>query len=79
MQAHARALSVHVTPAFGMDRPSLIPAEPFQPRNVIFPKRVFGKSVTMAYSFQAELFDTWRWFHWDDGKKCVFCHVCAQV
>ena len=79
MQAHGRALSVHLTPAFGMDRPSFIPAKPFQPQNVIFPKRVIGKSVTKAYLFQAKWFDTWRCLHWDDGKRWVFCHVCAQA
>ena len=54
-----------------------IPPEPYQPRNVVFPKKVFGKSAPKGYSFQAKWFDTWKWLHWDDGKKTVLCHVCA--
>ena len=53
------------------------PDKPCQPRNVIFPKKSFGKSVQKEYSFQVRWFDSWKWLHWDDGKKAVFCHTCT--
>ena len=62
-----------------MDRTASFPAEACQPRDFTFPKKVFAKSSQRMYSFQAKWFDLWRWLHWDDGKKSVFCHTCVRA
>lgn len=60
--------------------PAEVPNQPCQPgRDFVFPNKSFGKSVVKQYSFQAKWFETWKWLHWDDGKKGVLCHVCAQA
>jgi hypothetical protein len=61
------------------DHSRSFPAEACQPQSATFPKIVFGKASQRKYSFQAKWFDSWRWLHWADSKKMVFCHTCAST
>ncbi len=58
---------------------SSIPNQQCQPRNIIFPKKTFGRTSERYYSMQPSWFDTWKWLHWDSSKEAVLCHTCVQA
>ena len=59
--------------------PSDIPdlsLQPFQPRNIHFHYRTFGKSAPVNRSFQATWFN---WLHYDSTNDSVRCFTCCKA
>ena len=55
---------------------SAIRLAPFQPRNIIFPSKVFN---TKKRSFRAAWFDLHPWVEWDSSAEAAFCHTCRMA
>ena len=54
--------------------------QPFQPRNMHFPCRTFGKSATLKRSFQATWFNRFNWLHYDSMNGSIRCFTfCTAV
>jgi len=63
-------------------KPSDIPdlsLQPFQPRNIHFPYRTFGKSAPVNPSFQATWFSRFNWLHYDSTNDSVRCFTCCKA
>lgn len=55
---------------------SAIRLAPFQPRNIIFPSKVFNMKKR---SFRATWFDLYPWLEWDSKAEAAFCHTCRMA
>ena len=53
--------------------------QPFQPRNMHFPSRTFGKSAPVKRSFQATWFSRFNWLHYDATNDSVRCFTCCKA
>ena len=49
---------------------------PHQPKNITFPKVLFGKAEIALRSFNSSWFSKWEWLHWDER---VFCFTCVSA
>jgi len=55
---------------------SAIRLAPLQPRNIIFPSKVFN---TKKQSFRVAWFDLCPWVEWDSSAEAAFCHTCRMA
>jgi len=53
--------------------------EPYQPKNISFPKRSYGKATVTNRAFQPKWFDKWHWLHYDRSSDRVFCFLCVSA
>ncbi len=53
-----------------------LPEKPFQPTEIAFPRRHFGKSSVVYRSFQSAWFRKWKWLHYDVGSDKAYCFTC---
>ena len=56
-----------------------ITSEPHQPKNVTFPKVLFGKTKPVLRSFQVHWFQKWKWLHWHTANERAYCHTCLTA
>jgi len=63
-------------------KPSDIPdlsLQPFQPRNIHFSYRTFGKSAPVNRSFQATWFSRFNWLRYNSTNDSVRCFTCCKA
>ena len=53
--------------------------EAHQPKKFNFPKREFGKTKVIMWSFQPSWFEKWPWLHYNESEDSVLCHTCAKA
>ena len=56
-----------------------LPLHPFQPKNIQFPYRSFGKSAPVKRSFQAGWFQRFNWLHYDSTSDSARCFTCSKA
>ena len=56
-----------------------VPDKPFQPTQIQFPRREFGKSAPVRRSFQATWFNRFKWLHYDVGRDAAYCFICCKA
>ena len=56
-----------------------LPLEPFQPRNIMFPYRSFGKTTLVKRSFQVTWFNRFSWLHYDSAVDSARCFTCCKA
>ena len=58
---------------------ALISTTPYQPLNISFPPRTFGKKNPVQRSFQASWYKKWEWLNYDVSQDCVLCFICCKA
>ena len=64
---------------FTLDQVYSVPEQAFQPFNITFPRREFGKSTPVKRSFQASWFNRFKWLHYDVGQDAAYCFICCKA
>lgn len=57
----------------------LLPEEPYQPKDLKFPQRDFGKTKIVKRSFQPSWYSKWPWLHYNHNDDTVLCFTCAKA
>lgn len=51
----------------------------YKPKNIQFPKRVFGHAIKSNRQFQPDWFDIYPWLHYDERDDKAFCYDCLRA
>ena len=64
----------HVSSRHSIALPELS-EKPLQPDGMTFPRRPFGKTKVVHYSFHKQ----WMWLHYDASNDLTYCFICVKA
>ena len=56
-----------------------LPLHPSQPTEVVFPRRLVGKTKVVYRSFQSAWFSQWKWLHYDAASDLAYSFICVKA